>query len=207
MSRIYRCTVKAHFSSGILVEPSVHYQTDLSLGGDEPDPDDVATGIWDHIGSAWLNTAASGLHFDELIVAEQVVPPALGAAGSHTIDTGGTSSLTSGDDMPTGIVAIVNVHTNTRSRNSRGHFCLSPPAVSGVHAAQGWTSGYTTAVNSLCALLDDVITIGSIITTDLRPVVYSRTRHLNNTAPWTFPVSSATLNPTCHWLRSRMTSP
>jgi hypothetical protein len=51
------------------------------------------------------------------------------------------------------------------------------------------------------------MSLGSILPTTLNPVVYSRTRHLRDTSPWTFRVTNVSVNPAPHWLRSRTTSP
>jgi hypothetical protein len=64
-----------------------------------------------------------------------------------------------------------------------------------------------TAGDAFCALLDDVLTLGTLTPTDLRPVVYSRTRRQRSEDPFTFALTGATFNRTPHWLRSRMTTP
>jgi len=43
--------------------------------------------------------------------------------------------------------------------------------------------------------------------THVNPVVYSRKRHRDGLTPYTFRVTSATVNPKSHWLRSRTSSP
>jgi hypothetical protein len=206
VARIYRVVLEASLSDGTLIQPSLHYQTDLSLGGSEPDPSDVAAGIWGHIGTAWLATFTAHTTVAALAALEEVIPPAIGAAGSHAVNLAGTLAG-SGDQIPNGLVPVINLHTDTRSRSARGWFHNSSPRYADYVSQNVWSGGVVTAINNLCSLLEDVITIGSVITTDLRPGVYSRTRALRGESPDFFHLTGASLNPKCHWLRSRMSTP
>lgn len=206
MARIYRTVIQAHYLDGTLVEPSLHYQTDVPTGGDEPDPSDVAAGIWGHIGALVLACSNEQVVFDELVVSEETVPPAIGVAGAHTIGTAGTNSH-GGQTLPKGLVAVLDKHTGTRSRNSRGNCRIAVPGSSEIYNAGLFSSSYLTTLANLCAVLADEIDLGSLIITQLNPVVFSRTRLLAAEDPVTFKVTSATANPVPHWLRSRMTNP
>lgn len=204
---VYRCTVKAHYvANNTLVEPGFYVKTDPAPLGSEPDPSDVATGIWDHIGAAWLATARNSVHFDELVLTEQVVPPAIGTAGAHTIDAAGTNSL-DGTGIPFGLVAILNFHTAVRSRSARGHCALAPPSVSNALDGNAWSSSLVSSISTLRALLDDQLELGSVEPTQVTPCCYSRKRHLLGQNPYTFDVTTVSLNPAPHWLKSRMTAP
>jgi len=70
-----------------------------------------------------------------------------------------------------------------------------------------WTSAFKAILGTLAALLDDDMSLGSVDPSTLHPVVYSRTRHMRGLSPYTFKVTSATVNASEHFLRSRMTSP
>jgi hypothetical protein len=70
-----------------------------------------------------------------------------------------------------------------------------------------WDGTMLAALNAFCALLDDQLELGTLIITDLNPVVYSKTRHQRSEDPFTFRVTGATPNAKVHWLRSRMTTP
>ena len=186
--------------------PSLHYQTDVPLGGDEPDPSDVASAIWTHIGTAFRACFSSGVTVHTFVCAEEVLPPSIGVAGSTSVELGGTAGA-SGDAIPQGITPIINLHTNARSRSARGWMHLPPPPGSANINTNTFTSTHLTRMTTLCALLDDVLDLGTVFVTHVNPVVYSRTRHANGLEPYTFQVKSATANPTPHWLRSRMTTP
>jgi len=129
VSRVYRATIQC-VDSGILVYPSFHYQTDLTAVQSEPDPSDVAAGIWGHIGTAFTACCPSRLTINQLVVTEQTVPPALGVAGDHTIATAGTLASSGTDTMPTGLCPILNLHSNTRSRSARGWTFMPTPLYS-----------------------------------------------------------------------------
>ena len=206
MARVYRATVEGHYADGTIVRPSVHYQTDVPALGDEPAPNDIADAIWSHIGTAWHNCSSSDVRYDQLVVSEQTVPPAVGVAGVHAINANGTNGLGSGNE-PQGRVASVNLHTGTRSRSARGHFCMPPPLSATALSNGSWVGSYMTTLGALAALLDDSFDVGSVVITHVNPVVYSRTRALRGQDPFTFRVTGASANPRPHWLRSRMTSP
>jgi hypothetical protein len=206
MARTYRATVKAHYGNGILIEPSLHYQTDLSFIGDEPDPSDVAGGIWTLIGTAFLACCHSTIHVDELIVAEEVLKPDLGAAGSHIVNQDGTFSSGS-STIPHALAAVVNLHTATRSKSARGWCMMPSPLVAAALATDLWTGTYLTALQTLAALLDNSFDMGTIDITHVNPVVYSGTRRKRGEEPWTFRVTSSTVNPQTRWLKSRLSNP
>ena len=206
MANIYRATFKCITDNGALVEPSLHYQTDVPLGGDEPDPSDIAAGIWGHLGSAFKACFSSHTTVQVLLVGQEVLPPDIGIAGSHDVNEVGTLSG-SGDSFPDGCCPLVNLHTNVRSRSARGWLHLPPPRWADNVSNNVWSGSVVTAITAFRALLDDEIDLGSLIITQLNPVVYSRTRRQREETPYTFRVQSATLNPSVHWLRSRMTTP
>lgn len=207
MSRVYRCTIRAKHLDGTLVEPSVHYQTDLQPLGDEPDPSDVAAGLWGHWGSACLQCLPDSVKVDELVVVEQVLPPAIGVVGSFPVGLVGSHQIFTNEDLPHGLVPILNVRSDTSSRNARGHFSLACPGSKNDLSQGKWSGGMVTAYNAFAALLDDDLSLGSVLPSTLRPVVFSRTRMQREQDPFTFKVIAVTPNATPHWLRSRMTNP
>jgi hypothetical protein len=206
MSRIYRAVFSCTGTDGALMEPSVHYQTDVPLGGDEPDPSDVATGIWGHVGTTFLGCFSSYVTCHELVVLEETLPPDIGVAGAHAVGLNGTMSG-SGDSLPAGVCPLLNIHTDTRSRSARGwtHMPYLQWADRCGHSA--WDSAALSALQAFANLLADTIDLGSLIITHLNPVVYSRTRRTRAESPWTFKVTNVHANPAPKYLRSRTTSP
>src|SRR5580765_4917410 len=123
MARVYRATIRGHYTDGTLVQPSLHYQTDLDAGQNEPDPSDVAGEIWAHIGAAVTTLWPTIVILDELVVAEQVLKPNIGVAGSHNLGFAGGLPVAS-EDLPRELVGIINLHTGTSSRSARGYTTL-----------------------------------------------------------------------------------
>jgi hypothetical protein len=207
VSRVYKATIRCEHGDGTLVEPGLHYQTDLPAGGSEPDPADVANDIWNQIGVPFGLITPSSVVIHELVVTEEVVPPTLGAAGVHTIS--GAGSAAAGDQKePKELVPLINFHTATRSRSARGHSFMAGP-MNSIHLAAGgiWESAFLGLLQGFanaCLLSFD---LGAGIITSVHPVVYSRTRHRAGLAPFTFRLTGATAKPTPTWLRSRGTSP
>jgi hypothetical protein len=191
---------------GTFIEPSTHWQTDVPTGGSEPDPDDVADGIWSLIGFAFQSVCPSTVHIDELVVAEQVVAPAIGAAGVHTVNADGLGSVGDGD-LPRALVPLINLHTAVASRSARGWQFLACPMDTAKLVDGQWTSGFLGSLNGYAGNLNDSFDLGALLPTHVNPVVYSRTRHQGGAAPYTFRITSATASTRPHWLRSRLTAP
>jgi hypothetical protein len=206
VARIYRLQFDCVTDLGTLVMPSLHYQTDVPAGGDEPDPSDVASAVWSHLGSAFKACFSSHTTVTSVAALEEVLPPDIGVAGTHTVGEAGTLAG-SGDSTPDAMTVLVNLHTNTRSRSARGWLHMPPPRWADRLSVSGWDGTMMTAIGAFAALLDDQLELGTLIITDLNPVVYSKTRRQREEDPFTFRVTSATGRTAAHWLRSRMTAP
>lgn len=206
MSSVYRVAIQAHVNDGTLLMPSLHYKEDVPAGGSANDEATIAANVWAHIGPAFLACIPTRDTVDSIEALEEVVPPAIGGAGTHTVNQTGTLSGT-GDSMPEGNVPILNFHTNTRSRSARGWMHMPSPHWSDYVSGNVWGGAGLTALNALAALLDDSITEGGAFPCTLVPVVYSRTRAVRAETPFAFDVTSVTLNPRVHWLKSRMSVP
>ena len=207
MSRTYRASVICHVNNtGALIISTLHYQTDLTFIGDEPDPNDVAAGIWGEIGSSFRAATVTRITVDRVDVLEMVVPPALATGGTHTVGLAGTLA-SPGGDMSQATCLGINLRTNTRSRRSRGFVHLPPPLDHQYSTGQGWTGGYLTLSQTVADTVDDSFDLGSVDVTHVHPVVYSRKRHLGGLTPYTFRVTQGTITNKQRYVRSRDTSP
>jgi len=206
VARIYKATFKCVHTDGTLFQPGLHYQTDLTDLTDEPNPDDVAAGIWGHVGLAFQAITTASTVITSLDVREQVIPPAIGVAGTHVVDAVGTH-IDGDNKLPKGMAAVVRLKTSTSSRSARGYLEPPPMADSAVLVAEKWSTTYVALLTTFADLLNDTLDLGGTLPSQLHPVCYSRTRHVRGTAPYTFQVTAAIVNDTPHWRRSRMTSP
>lgn len=206
MARVYRATFKCTYSDGTLVQPSLHYQTDLPPLGDEPNADDVASGIWSLLGTAFTNATFNAITINDLIVVEQVLSPDIGATGIHHVGTPGAFSAAA-EDLPRELVGLMSIHSGTASRSARGHMFLPGTGDKAKLSGRAWTTGTLDNWNVLAALLDNSFDLGAITPTHVNPVVYSRTRHIRGENPYTFRVTGATVSSRPRWLRSRGTTP
>lgn len=207
MARTYRATVKMHGTSdGVLMQPSWHYQTDVATGQSEPAPNDVADGIWSLISADWRSLTPTNVVIDELVVVEQVVPGDVPTAGVKTINLAGLASSYIGEN-PRELCPLFNLHTATRSRSARGWFHFASITASTLLNGGNWTSGFLASLGNIAAKMDDSFDLGVAFPTHVNPVVYSRKRHILGQTPYTFRVTSATVNPHPAWLRSRRRSP
>jgi hypothetical protein len=206
VARIYRITFLGTGGNGELIQPSLHYQTDVPLGGDEPDPNDVAAAVWSHVATQYLNIQPSSSAVHDVVALEEVLAPAIGVAGSHHVGAVGTLTGAA-SSAPDGCTPVINLHTDTRSRSARGWMFAPPPVFSDKITGNVWSATMKSALDALAALLDDQLTLGTLIVTNLNPVVYSKTRRVRGEDPFTFRVQSASVNPRVHWLKSRMSTP
>lgn len=206
MSRVYRITFKGTHYNGTLIEPSLHYKTDVPAGGDEPDPNDVAQGAWATIHSALVAASPNDVHFSEVSARQMVLPPEIGAAGSYT-PPDAAGGITPDEQVPLAVVPVINLHSNVASRSGRGWFHLASPRKSTYITQSQWTTTYLTLLQAVADAATESFELGSVIITNCVPVVYSRTRHVRAEDPFAFDVVSATVQPQCRWLRSRLSSP
>lgn len=204
--RIYRATIKGRHGNGVLCQPTLHYQTDVPIAGDEPDPSDVAAGIWTVIGTTLKGISPNDLIWTSLDVAEQVLDPAIGAAGSSTI-TGGSGVVIPDSKLPYACVPVINLHTGVASKSSRGWVHGPGCRTGGNMSGDSWTGAFQSTLQNFANTLKTSFDLGTLQITHVNPVVYSRTRHLRGADPWSFKVTSATTNPQVRWLRSRLSSP
>lgn len=208
MARVYRVTIRAHHSNGALIEPSLHYQTDVPTTGDEPNPDDVAAGAWTLLGTAFKACCHSSITVDDVVAAEEVLKPDIGVGGAHTVNQVGTMSSASASETH-GLVAVINRHTGIRSRSARGWLMMPSPCLTDQTNGDAWAASgtYKLALDAFALLLDNSFDLGSILVTNVNPVVYSRTRRARGESPWVFRVTSATVNPQARFLHSRLSVP
>jgi len=191
-----------------LVEPSLHYQTDLATGGNEPDPDDVADGIWNTVGLAFLNCTPSRINVTELIVRSEELPASgvVPSLGSRPVGQNGLLAVSEGD-VPRELVAIVNIKSAAAFRSGRGYMTLPGPYSEQYITGRLFAGTYATNGHAFADLLDDSFSLGTFQPADVHPVVYSKVRRQRGLTPFTFRVTQAQFNTRPHWLRSRGTSP
>jgi hypothetical protein len=142
----------------------------------------------------------------ELLVVSEELPPDLAVGASHIVNEVGTAS-TATPNAPEGMVPVINLHTDVRSRSSRGWLMLPGPMLQNAIEGNFWSSGYQSAYNAFAAVLDNSFDLGTVFVTHVNPVVYSRTRRIRAQSPYTFKVTSATSNHQVRWLKSRLTAP
>lgn len=206
VARIYRVTIKGHYSNGALLEPSLHYQTDVPDLGEEPEPNDVASGVWTLLGTAFKNLQNNSTVIDEVIAAEEVLKPDIGVAGTHVVGQNGTATATA-PDISHGLSAVINLHTATRSRSARGWCKVGCDLVHSSIVGDNWAAAYKATLDAFAALMDNTFELGTLQITTVRPVIYSKTRREKGFSPYAFHVTSGTANPQVRWQRSRLSVP
>lgn len=209
MARTYRATFRCHdLDDGSLIEPSLHYQTDVPTAGSEPDANDVAAGIAAILGGPFIALCHTKIFIDELRVRSEelkgsgVIP----VEGTSIFSTPGTLTSTV-PDLPRELVGIVNLHSTAATRSGRGYTTLPSPYVATNLVNRLWAGAYGSAGLQFANLLDNSFDLGTVQITHVNPVVYSHTRRQRLQEPFTFRVTRATFNVRPHWLRSRGTSP
>ena len=191
---------------GVLMLSTFHMQVTPETGFSDPDPNDVADGIWGHIQNEWLAVTASNISVDELVIDEQVNSPDIGANGSHVIDVAGTNPGTGGT-VPDAMCALVNWQTNVSSRFARGWMHL--PALTTASHVNGnaLTQSYYDTCKQLADRMVGEIDFGSFFPARGQFVTFSRTRFQERLEPHFFTITGARVNPNAKWLRTRTTAP
>jgi hypothetical protein len=204
---IYRATIKGHYDDGTLVVPSLHYRTIPPGGGDEPDANDVAHGIWDVLGDAYLSCLDPSMHVDELVVTEEVLGTDIPHGGSWVVDADGGAGAAGGDLMPKALTMVLVKRTDIHIRSARGWMLLAfQPAHSNVDG-DVWVDSAITTGQTLGTAMEEEFTLGTFLDTLVAPIIYSRKRHVAGDANYFFTIQSVIPRPKVSWLRSRTTSP
>jgi hypothetical protein len=202
-----------HVDSGSRFLTTQMYQTDLAPIHTEPSAEQVLAQIEDHYSTGsdnwtkWLNVMQSQLRLVRAGVREQVAPNsgAIPQTFSKELNLDGLRGSVSGDQLPAAMCVWLHWRTGVSSRSSRGGTHL-PPALhpANLTAAGTWDGAYVTEVQmnvlreATIDVLEDVF--GD---SDLRPVIYSRTRRARGQSPWTFNVTTAQYSRKPRWLRRR----
>jgi hypothetical protein len=206
MAFIYHAVFHCTYDDGTLALPGLHFQTDVPPLGDEPQVEDVVNAIADHYFSAFLDVLPTTATWDSLELTQIPDPGEVGVAA--TSPQGSSGQLDVGQaDLPKGVVGVISKKTNAASRSARGHIVLPSPLNEAYLDNGNWTGVYLQKMQAFAALLDDVLTLGSLQPSSLNPVVFSRTRQLEARVPYTFQVTGAVTRVKATWLRSRQSSP
>lgn len=206
MARIYRATWMMHHADGTLIRPSTHWQTDVPTGGDEPDPDDVADGIWDAANYYITQITPTDVTIEALTVTECVIDPDIGVQGVKTDVHAGLLSPGDGD-LPRALVPVSNWKTGVSSRSARGWTFWPGPLDSSLVVDGHWDDTYMARVIDCAAAHQASFDLGTLFPTHVYAVVYSRTRHARGLNPHSWRVVGSVNTPKVHYLRSRDTTP
>jgi hypothetical protein len=208
MALTYRCTVLASYADGTLVEPSMHYLTDVPTGGDEPAADDVASGFWGVVGTAFLAALPTWVTVHSVEAREEVEHPGVDvpAVGQHNVGSAGGLAAT-GENLPRALCPWIKLTTGQAIRSARGGFHMASPGEIDYVSNRLFISSFMSKLNDLAAVCDNSFDLGSVFVTHVNPVIYSRTRRARGESTFTFKVTGAQASNVPRYLRSRDTSP
>lgn len=219
MANIWRFTIGGTDSSGQQEwNSTMHYQTALATGADEPSASDVLDQIIEHYGAGaagtgmerWRATFAPPVKLRFARVYQELDPTStdLPETADHAFLLDG-SAATGTYLEPFAICPWVKFTTGIGSRSARGGTHLAPAIPSYVLTSGGLfdtTTSWWSACVSLAGYQLDVLdavfpsTFGA---GDLKPVIYSRTRRGRGETPFTFALTGATPSPVPRFLRRR----
>lgn len=218
MAKIYRLEVSGvQQELAVLFMSTMHYQTDVPLAGSEPSVDTVLTQLQQHYSTSgtglqvWRNATYSDCKLTKIAVREEVDPSGDDVPAEAAVDLDLTGNLTaSPNSLPVPACAWVKFKTGNATRSGRGGTHLPPISSSSVLDSVGrivstsppWAP-YVALAAAMLDVLDDVFSS----TGDIKPIIYSRTRRARGQEPFTFDLTSATVDTNVHWLRRRQTAP
>lgn len=209
MAKIWKATYN-YDENGQHCAAGVHYQFDGVTGSDEPSASSVADKI-----DAKLTNAFKAMVRDDGIVRSLVVLEEVDPAGSAVPEhfektlnvAGGAFSGTAGS-MAAEEVALIHRKTGAAVRGAQS-WLFSPSPRGGASITGGnWDTGsaFWGFWTAFAALLDDDLNYAGPVPGvmgDLHPVAYARTRRRRGLTPYTFRVTSPSVDPRPRWLRSR----
>jgi hypothetical protein len=203
---LYRASIESSYSDGTELVNVLHYHTEVAPLGDEPDPSDVAANIWTNIGDNYKKCLHPDVTVHQVVLVQVEVGSGLPASGSFSVEEVGTNPQ-GGSTVPRAQVMILKKNTGVALRSARGWvelpFCPKEDNISG----QNWAGAAIGHAADLCDNLAEAFTIGSLPSTTVKPIVWSKTRYLAGLTPTSFDINTFSPQLKVHWLRSRTTSP
>lgn len=208
---IWKSTWRSHYDDGTLISNSLHWVSQPPVGGTDATADAVLNTVQDHLTGLYLACLCDSVIHDELVVG-QILPHDSTDVPDGAVHVDGTSSgdISSGDtELPKGLVLNLSLQTGVPRRWARGYMSLPCPLNStNLNGSGEWDGTFLLAAIAFAAHMDDDYDIGSLSSTSLIPVVYSRVRELTVGIDdaWA-QVQGGVARQRPSWRRSRMTSP
>jgi len=188
----------------------VHYQWDGVTGSDEPDAENVATHIDSHASDAVKSCVREEGVLVELLVRQELEHGSPDVPGQFDVAIGEAGTLFSGTagSMAEQEVPLLHRKTGAAVRGAKS-WCFGPGPRGGATITNGlWDTGsvpWGKWVTLAAALLGDIDIGSSVPGVDgtLHAIAYSKSRRDRSLDPFTFRVTSVTVDPSPRWLRSR----
>lgn len=208
MSKVYRFSLLGT-RGGVETALTAHYQTDLSVGDDEPSPSNVLDAIGDHhttSATKWLSffdLSESDVTFHTASLVERVLPSEIASSAVDVIAHIGVNG--SPGSMPPELAAWIAVSGDEATRSARGGMHSGPITRSAAFSGGRFdaTSTLGLSMQTVCDQLLDSFDTGGISGVAIHPVVYSRTRHIRGLTPYTFRITRAVVSTKPRFMRSR----
>lgn len=211
MATIWRFSAHGLWGTTDIVH-TLHFQTDLTTGDNEPSAADVLDAIGDHLDAGGgkytmlYDLSESNVTYDRMAVVSEVLKPAI-AEGFHDvvnhIGTNGTNG-----NIPPELCAYLKFSSDAVSKSGRGGVHSGPATRTALwsNAVFVTNSVLGTSLAALGTRMTQSFNNGSTFqTVTLHPVIYSRTRHQRGETPYTFRITSHSVSPKPRFLRTRYT--
>lgn len=221
MSKIWRFELESTVvASGLKGLSTMHWQTDLNATDDEAPASQILDNILDHFSSSGHNmsnfaaTMKSQVKLTKARVREEVEPGSgdIAEVAEEVLGITGTNGSIAGDQLPPELCVWLHLGTGNASRSSRGGFHLPfqlDPAL--LTSTGAWDTAvmtaapYTTLGNLVIDDINDAF--GTSGLSDIKSIIYSRTRRARGLSPYTFGLTDYLFSPKVRWLSRRGTPP
>jgi hypothetical protein len=219
MANVYRFELTSvDTTSGKEGLTHVHYQTSLAVGDSETSAADLLDEILQHYSSSghnmsvWQGVMRNSTKLTKARLVEEVAPGSgdLADVAEESLNVVGTRGTISGDHLPAEMCLWFGFKSDVASRSARGGTHL--PSIidaSELNSTGLWDTGYVNAAAVIAladAIKDDINDVfGTTGTSDINPVIYSRTRRSRGQSPYTFDLKSVIRSDKPRWLRRRAT--
>jgi len=183
-----------------------HYDLIDDVAEPANDPQALADRFRDDVRPHWIASMSSAWTFDPVHIVDEfdpIIPFATRSSWDSGAPAAGTKTLGS-DLLPRNMVPVASLRTAHIGRRFRGRLWMMGSYTEGEQVDGAWTSGSLTSLQTVLDFVPFQPDIaGGISTSVANWCVYSRTMRAEAGHPYANKITSATVTPLLHSLRSR----
>jgi hypothetical protein len=193
-----------HTATGRLITNVMHAEVDAVAN--TPNWQTIANEIATWLSNDYLAVLTTHDTYDQIVVSEETYPAS--AFGQGVFVAGAPGSRTAADEnLSPAICLLASYKTQTAKRYARGHTFMPPALSSSTLGSSGTFLNSSTYWTTSTTFMNAYLAGHGGSEAAYTPIVFSRTRVLQNQTVFTYPIVAGQLRTAQHFLRSRITAP